>query len=88
LGGRFQSIATLSRCSHSLSLAETGPPGCKSGAPPDARSTGSCSRSSFRTRGGEASPSKLRAQLRTPKHARQRCTSVFKNRIDTAIRKR
>jgi len=34
LGGRFQPIASLSRCSHSLSLAEAGPPGCKPGALP------------------------------------------------------
>jgi hypothetical protein len=32
VGGRFQSIAMLSHGSHSLSLAETGPPGCKPGS--------------------------------------------------------
>ena len=32
-----------------------------------------------------ALPAELRAQLQTPKHARQITPSVFKNRIDTAI---
>jgi len=31
LRGRFQSIASLSRCSRALALTETGPPGCKPG---------------------------------------------------------
>ena len=54
---------------------------CPPGPPLFARET--------RTRNLPAKPSlataELRAQLRTPKHARQSCTSVFKNRIDTAI---